>query len=110
MYDDNNIFAKIIRGEIPCKKVYEDDNFLAFYDISPKAPVHVLVIPKSAYVSLNDFAEKAENDLLAETFKVIPKIAKDLGIYEGYKVAVNVGERGGQEVPHFHVHIMGGWK
>ena len=85
MYDNNNVFAKIIRGEIPCKKVYEDDRFLVLNDISPKAPVHVLVIPKSAYVSLNDFAEKAENDLLAETFKVIPKIAKDLGIY-GFKL------------------------
>lgn len=108
-YDQNNIFAKILRGEIPSQKVFEDDHILAFKDIHPRAPVHVIVIPKKAYVSFADFSEKASPEDIAHFFKVLGKLAETLGIREkGYRLITNHGPFGGQEVPHFHMHILGG--
>lgn len=108
-YDDSNIFAKILRGEIPCDKVYEDELVLAFRDINPQAPVHILVIPKSAHISAQDFGANATPEETLAVWAAIPKIATQEGIAEaGYRVIANVGGNGGQEVPHFHVHILGG--
>lgn len=108
-YDDSNIFARILRGEIPCKKVYEDDHVLAFHDINPLAPVHILVIPKGAYVSWDDFSERAPAEEIAGLVKAVGKIARDEGLVEpGYRLLANVGGHSGQEVPHLHVHIFGG--
>lgn len=108
-YDENNIFAKILRGEIPCDKVYEDDWALAFNDINPQAPVHTLVIPKGAYVGLDDFSDQASNDEIAGFVRAVGIVAKQLGICEnGYRLLSNVGSDGGQEVPHLHVHLFGG--
>ncbi len=108
-YDDQNIFAKILRGEIPCSKVYEDEYVLAFNDIAPKAPVHVLVIPKGAYESIVDFGAKASAEEIKAFFAAVAKIAADLGIDEnGFRSIANTGDHGGQEVPHFHVHLLGG--
>ena len=108
-YDDANIFARILRGEIPAKKVHEDVHALAFHDINPQAPVHVLVIPKGRYVSLADFAAQASEAEIAGFWRVVGKVAKDLGLEgAGYRVLTNMGQDGGQEVPHFHVHIFGG--
>jgi len=108
-YDNDNIFAKILRGEIPCNKVYEDDHVLAFHDIAPQAPIHVLVIPKGAYVSWDDFSRKASDAEIAGFVRAAGRIARDLGLAEpGYRVLANSGADGGQEVPHFHLHIFGG--
>jgi diadenosine tetraphosphate (Ap4A) HIT family hydrolase len=108
-YDPNNVFAKILRGEIPCKKVYEDDFALAFHDIQPQAPVHVLVIPKGPYVSMDDFAREAPAELVAGFFRAVGETARVLGLDEdGYRFLVNTGTNGGQEVFHLHVHIFGG--
>ena len=108
-YDDQNIFAKILRGEIPCRKVHEDGFALAFEDIAPQAPVHVLVIPKGRYVSLVDFATKASEAEIAGFWRAVAAVAQQLGLEQpGYRVIGNVGPDSGQEVPHFHVHIMGG--
>ncbi len=108
-YDDTNVFAKILRGELPCNKVYEDDVVLAFNDIRPQRKNHIIIIPKKAYVSLNDFAEKASPEEQKAILMAAVKIAKDLGIYEsGYRVITNIGSDGGQEVPHFHFHLLGG--
>lgn len=109
-YDRNNVFAKILRSEIPNKTVYEDDRVLAFHDIAPKAPVHVIVIPKGEYVSLDDFAAKAGAEEIGRFFKTVAKIARDeLALaHSGYRVIVNCGANGGQEVPHVHAHILGG--
>jgi diadenosine tetraphosphate (Ap4A) HIT family hydrolase len=108
-YDENNIFAKILRGEIPCNKVYEDDFVLAFHDIQPQTKVHVLVIPKGAYVSFADFSQQAPEGEITGFFRAAGKIAKDLGIEDdGYRVLANTGLNGHQEVPHFHLHIFGG--
>ena len=108
MYDDTNIFAKILRGEIPCNKVYEDDYVLAFYDIAPKAPVHVVVIPKAKVISFTDFAQ-GDISTVGSFFHSLENIIKDLGLEEhGYRLISNAGENGGQEVPHFHMHILGG--
>lgn len=105
-YDRDNIFAKILRGEAPCNKVYEDDNVLAFHDIRPLAPVHVLVIPKGEYVSFDDFAASGCN--LAEFFSTVRKIAHMLDLHKsGYRLTTNHGPAAGQEVFHFHVHITG---
>lgn len=107
-YDENNIFAKILRGEIPCTKVYEDDDTLAFRDINPLAPFHVLVIPKGRYVSWDDFAERASDAEQAAFIRAIGKVARDAGLVaRGYRLLANVGADGGQEVPHLHVHIFG---
>lgn len=110
-YDDNNIFAKILRGEIPAKKVYEDDHALAFHDLYAKAPVHVLVIPKGKYVSIADFGENASEAEIAGFYRAAAKIARDLGLTEaGFRTIANTGLNGGQEVPHFHIHLLGGKK
>ncbi len=108
-YDPNNIFARILRGEIPCKKVFENEQVLAFHDIAPKRPVHVLVIPKGAYVSHDDFAAKATEAEIAAFTRAVGQIARDLGVAEsGYRLIANAGVNSGQEVPHYHVHILGG--
>lgn len=110
-YDDNNIFAKILRGEIPSKKVYEDEFALAFHDIGAKAPVHVLVIPKGQYVSIADFGEKASAAQITGFYRAVSKVANDLGLVEGgFRAIANTGLNGGQEVPHFHIHLLGGKK
>ena len=108
-YDDQNIFAKILREEIPNRTVYEDDWALAFHDINPQAPVHVLVIPKGAYVSWDDFAAKASEAEIAGFVRAVGTVARDLGLVEpGYRLLANVGQHGHQEVPHLHVHLFGG--
>ncbi|KPM14297.1 histidine triad nucleotide-binding protein [Citromicrobium sp. WPS32] len=110
-YDDDNIFAKILRGEIPCTKVYEDDWAFAFEDIAPQAEIHTLVIPKGKYVSWDDFAHKASDEEIAGLVRAVGTVARAKGLVEpGYRLLANVGENGGQEVPHFHVHIFGGQK
>ena len=114
-YDKNNIFAKILRGEIPCKKIYEDEFILAFHDINPQKKVHVLVIPKGEYINLDDFSSKAEEKEIIGLVKGISIVAKKVGVSidgqgKGYRTLVNVGENGGQEVPHLHFHIFGGEK
>ena len=105
-YDNDNVFLKILEGKIPCNKVYEDESILAFHDISPKAPVHVLVIPKNKYVSFNDFMEKATDEEILHFFKTVQKIAKDLEL-KSYRIVANCGEEAGQVVFHYHLHIMG---
>ena len=108
-YDDGNIFARILRGEIPNKTVYEDEHVLAFHDINPLAPTHILVIPKGPYVSWDDFSEKASDAEIAAFVRAVGKIARDEGLVEqGYRILANIGLRGGQEVPHLHAHIFGG--
>ena len=108
-YDANNVFAKILRGELPCQKVYEDDHVLAFRDIRPQAPVHILVIPKGAYVSLDDFAAQGKDAELAAVLRAAGTIAREQGLGEtGYRILANTGRDGHQEVPHFHLHIFGG--
>jgi diadenosine tetraphosphate (Ap4A) HIT family hydrolase len=108
-YDPSNIFAKILRGEIPCSKVYEDEHVLAFNDINPQTPTHVLVIPKGAYVSFADFSAGASAEEIAAFVRAAGKIAKDLGHEEdGYRVLANTGPDAHQEVPHFHLHIFAG--
>ncbi|HEY4253756.1 MAG TPA: histidine triad nucleotide-binding protein [Roseomonas sp.] len=108
-YDPQNIFARILRGEIPCKRVHEDAFALAFHDINPQAPVHVLVIPKGAYVSAADFGSGASDAEIAGFWRAVATTAKALGLEAGgYRVLSNIGADGGQEVPHFHVHIFGG--
>lgn len=110
-YDNDNIFAKILRGEIPCSKVFEDDHTLAFEDISPQAPVHVLVIPKGAYVSMDDFSASASDEEITGFFRAVGTIARQLNLSEpGYRILSNHGADGLQEVPHFHVHLFGGKK
>ncbi len=108
-YDSDNIFAKILRGEIPNETVYEDDRVLAFKDINPQAPIHVLVIPKGEYVSWDDFAAKASDEEIAYFVRKVGEIARDLGLVDpGYRLLANIGGHGHQEVPHLHVHIFGG--
>ena len=108
-YDDSNIFARILRGEIPCEKVYEDEHAFAFNDINPQAPIHVLVIPKGPYVSMDDFTAKAPADLIAGFFQAVGTIARQIGVdRSGYRLLVNSGAHSHQEVMHLHVHIFGG--
>ena len=108
-YDQNNLFAQILRGEIPSKKVYEDEHALAFHDINPLAPTHILVVPKGPYVSWDDFAAKAPDMEIAGFIRAVGKIARNEGLVEsGYRLLANVGLNSGQEVPHLHVHIFGG--
>ncbi len=108
-YDDQNIFAKILRGEIPNRTVYEDEWALAFHDINPQAPVHVLVIPKGAYVSWDDFSVSASEAEIAGFVRAVGAVARDLGLVApGYRLLANVGQHGHQEVPHLHVHLFGG--
>ena len=108
-YDPSNIFARILRGEIPCKKVHEDEWSLAFHDIRPHAPTHILVIPKGAYVSLDDFHEKASPQEQAALMQAIGQVARQAGVAgSGYRVIANTGGDGHQEVPHLHFHVLGG--
>ncbi|MBA3896391.1 MAG: histidine triad nucleotide-binding protein [Sphingomonadaceae bacterium] len=108
-YDDQNIFAKILRGEIPCRKVYEDEFALAFDDINPQAPTHVLVIPKGAYVSWDDFSERGSEAEIAGLARAVGRVARDAGLVDpGYRLLINTGVNSHQEVPHLHVHIFGG--
>lgn len=111
VYDDNNVFARILRGEIPCRKVYEDERTLAFHDINPQAPIHILVIPKGAYVSMVDFTARASETEIAALFRAVSKVAEIAGVIdEGWRLLSNVGINGGQEVPHLHIHVFGGRK
>jgi diadenosine tetraphosphate (Ap4A) HIT family hydrolase len=108
-YDDSNIFARILRGELPCRKVYEDEHVLAFDDINPLSPTHILVIPKGAYVSWDDFSQKAPDEEIAAFVRAVGRIAREAGLVgEGYRVLANVGMNSNQEVPHLHVHIFAG--
>jgi histidine triad (HIT) family protein len=108
-YDGANIFARMLRGEIPCRKVHEDEHALAFHDINPQAPVHILVIPKGAYVSWDDFSERASAEEIAGFVRAVGKVARDQGLAApGYRLLANTGPDSGQEVPHLHVHIFGG--
>ena len=114
-YDKNNIFAKILRSEIPCKKIYENDYVLAFHDVNPQKKIHALVVPKGEYVNLDDFSSNATEKEIVGLIKGIGEVAKKLGVSEavkggGYRSLVNVGANGGQEVPHLHFHIFGGEK
>jgi diadenosine tetraphosphate (Ap4A) HIT family hydrolase len=108
-YDDSNVFARILRGELPCKKVYEDAFALAFHDIAPLMPVHVLVVPKGPWVTLEDFQAGASNEQLGGFLRAVAAAAKAAGVNEsGYRLVANNGADANQEVPHFHVHIFGG--
>ena len=108
-YDPENIFANILRGEIPCNKVYEDEWALAFHDIAPQAPVHILIVPKGAYVSWDDFSASAPAEEIAGFVRAVGRVARENGLVApGYRLLANVGVDGAQEVPHFHVHLFGG--
>ncbi len=113
-YDDQNIFAKILRGEIPCNKIYEDNYVLSFHDINPQKKIHVLVIPKGKYIDLDDFSSNASSEEIVGLLKGINTVAKKLGISgeegKGYRALANISEHGGQEVPHLHFHLFGGEK
>lgn len=109
VYDDNNIFAKILRGDIPCDKVYEDDFVLAFRDIAPQAPVHILVIPKGKYISIDDFGANATPDEVMAFFRAVAQISSEHGLGDdGFRAIANTGVYGRQDVPHFHLHLIGG--
>jgi diadenosine tetraphosphate (Ap4A) HIT family hydrolase len=108
-YDDSNLFARILRGELPSTRVYEDEHALAFNDIFPQAPTHILVIPKGPYVSWDDFSERASDAEIAGFVRAAGKVARDAGLVgEGSRLLANVGRNSGQEVPHLHVHIFAG--
>ena len=113
-YNKNNIFAKILRAEIPCKKIYEDNFILSFYDINPQKKIHALVIPKGKYVDFDDFSKNASPDEMVGLIKGVSFVAKKLGISvdvgKGYRALANISEHGGQEVPHLHFHLFGGEK
>lgn len=110
-YDDNNIFAKILRGELPAKKLYEDEYALAFPDLHPQAPVHVLVIPKGSYVSAADFGATASPEEITGFYRAVSHVAQMLGVTEtGFRIICNAGPDSQQMVPHFHAHILGGQK
>jgi diadenosine tetraphosphate (Ap4A) HIT family hydrolase len=108
-YDQNNIFAKILRGELPAKAVLETEHSLAFHDINPLAPVHVLVIPRGAYVSWDDFSARASEAEIADYVRAVGEVARRVGAdAQGYRLLANTGKRAGQEVPHLHIHLFGG--
>jgi len=108
-YDDQNVFAKILRGEIPCRKVYEDEWALAFHDINPQAPTHILVIPKGGYVSWDDFSAKAADAEIAGFVRAVGHVAREAGLVApGYRLLANTGFNSHQEVPHLHVHLFAG--
>lgn len=108
-YDNNNVFARILRKEIPATIVYEDEYALAFHDVFPKTPVHILVIPKGEFISFFDFSEKAPPELMVGFTKAIHHVIKSFGLQkDGFRILSNHGQHGGQEVPHYHVHIFGG--
>jgi histidine triad (HIT) family protein len=108
-YDEGNIFARILRGEIPCNSVYEDEHALAFHDLNKQAPVHILVIPKGAYVSWDDFSERGSDEEIAGFVRAVGRVAREQGLVApGFRLLANAGLNSGQEVPHLHVHIFGG--
>ena len=108
-YDDSNIFAKILRGEIPCDKVYEDEHALAFRDINPQTPTHVLVIPRGPYVSSDDFFDQASDAEIAGFFRAVGTVGRQMdAVAEGYRILANHGRDAHQEVPHFHIHLFAG--
>jgi histidine triad (HIT) family protein len=108
-YDESNIFARILRGEIPCSKVYEDEHALAFNDINPQAPTHILVIPKGPYVSWDDFSDRGSAEEIAGFVRAVGKVAREAGLVQpGYRLLANTGRDSHQEVPHLHVHIFAG--
>jgi histidine triad (HIT) family protein len=108
-YDDSNVFARILRGEIPCKKVYEDEFVLAFHDINPQAPIHILVIPKGRYVSWDDFSAQAPDSEIAGFIRGVGHVAREQGLVApGYRLLANIGGHAHQEVPHLHIHLFGG--
>jgi histidine triad (HIT) family protein len=108
-YDDNNIFARILRGELPCRKVFENDHVLAFHDINPLAPIHILVIPKGRYVSWDDFSAMASEEEIVAFTRAVGRIAREADLVTpGYRLLTNSGRNGGQEVPHLHMHILAG--
>ncbi len=107
-YDDNNIFSKILNREIPSTPIFEDEHVYAFEDINPQAPVHILIIPKKKFCSLRDFTSKADDLTFLAVMRSIDKIANKLNLEDGYRVISNIGKIGGQEVPHFHIHLLGG--
>ena len=113
-YDENNIFAKILKGDIPCKRIYEDEYILSFYDINPQKKIHALVIPKGKFIDLDDFSAKASDKEIVGLLKGISIVAKILGISvdtgKGYRALTNISEHGSQEVPHLHFHLFGGEK
>jgi histidine triad (HIT) family protein len=114
IYDKNNIFAKILRKEIPCKKIFENDHVLSFYDVSPQKKIHALVIPKGDYTNLDDFNNRASDQEIVALSKAITEVSRILGIStdkgRGYRALTNLDEHGGQEVPHLHFHLFGGEK
>ncbi|MBO5995856.1 MAG: histidine triad nucleotide-binding protein [Acetobacter sp.] len=108
-YDSQNVFARILRGEVPCNKVFENEWVMAFHDIAPKAPVHVLIIPRQAYVSFMDFHTKASPDEIVGVMRSVGEVARHMGLEKnGYRLITNAGPDSGQEVPHFHIHLLGG--
>ena len=108
-YDRKNVFALILRGELPCDKVFDDEHVLAFRDIHPQAPVHIVLIPKDEYVSVDDFSEKASDAELAAFMRAISRLGREAGVTEsGYRILANHGPEAHQEVPHFHLHLFGG--
>ena len=108
-YDDGNVFARILRGELPCRKVYEDEHALAFHDLNPQAPVHILVIPKGAYVSWDDFSKRGSEAEIAGLVRAVGNVAREAGLVApGYRVLVNTGIHSHQEIPHLHMHIFAG--
>ncbi len=108
-YDPTNIFARILRGEIPSRRVFENAHAVAFHDIAPQAPLHVLVIPRGPYISIADFTARASDAEIVGFFKAVGTVARELGLEDpGYRILANMGEHAGQEVPHFHVHLFGG--
>ena len=113
-YDKNNIFAKILRKEIPCKKIFENDHILSFHDINPQKKIHALVIPKGEYINLDDFNKRASDQEIVALSKAITEVSKILRISldagKGYRALANIGDHGGQEVPHLHFHLFGGEK
>jgi histidine triad (HIT) family protein len=113
-YNKNNIFAKILRKEIPCKKIFENDHVLSFYDINPQKKIHALIIPKGEYINLDDFNQRASDLEIVALVKAITEVTNILGISKdkekGYRVLTNIDQHGGQEVPHLHFHVFGGEK
>ncbi|HCU06141.1 MAG TPA: histidine triad nucleotide-binding protein [Holosporales bacterium] len=109
-YDENNIFAKILRGDIPNKTVYEDAHVLSFHDIAPIAPIHVLVIPKAPYIDFSDFHQNADKQTIIQFYQGVEQTIQKLKLLNGYRIVSNKGQDGGQEVPHFHIHILSGTK
>ena len=108
IYDQENIFAKILKGEIPCDKIYEDEYLLSFNDINPQAKMHILIIPKIPFCSFADFLKKANQEFISSFFKSFDDISSKLNLVDGYRLITNVGKFGGQEVPHLHFHLLSG--